>query len=98
MTDQQKPERWGFSTDGGKAAEGRTLRPLIYLDDVLQPEGAIEMREVPVSPNDRSFDPDEPSTFNLLACIVNGRPARPVGPAVINMGRQTVIWRFKTLS
>ena len=29
MTDQQKPERWGFSTDGEKAAEGRTLRPLI---------------------------------------------------------------------
>ena len=83
--------------------ETSKLRALIYLDDVLQTEGSVEirsgLREIPVSPGDPTLDPEELSTFSALhACIVNGRPARPVGPAVIDLDRQTVIWRFKTTS
>ena len=79
------------------------MRALIYLDDVLQTEGSVEIRsgfrEVPIGPGDPMLDPEELTSFSSLhACIVNGRPARPVGPAVIDVGRQTVIWRFKTTS
>ena len=77
-------------------AETPKLRPLIYLDDVLQ-TGKVEIEEVPVSPDDPLFDPDGPSILSgLHDCFVNGRLAHPVGPAVIDMNRQTIIWRFKT--
>ena len=79
------------------------MRALIYLDDVLQTEGSLEirggLREVPVSPGDPLlFDPNEPSTDSASACIVNGLPAHPVGPAVIDLKRGTLMWRFKTTS
>ena len=74
------------------------MRPLIYLDDVLQ-TGRVEIEKVPVSPDDPLFDPDELSILSgLHDCFVNGRLAHPVGPAVIDMDRQTIIWRFKTIS
>ena len=85
MTGQQKPERWRFGTDRGKTAEGRTLRPLIYLDDVLQAAGVIETRT--------TLQLDHPQ----IAMTVNGRPATPVAPAVFTKDG-TVIWRFKTIS
>ena len=78
--------------------ETSKMRPLIYLDDVLQ-TGKVEIEEVPVSPDDPLFDPDELSILSgLHDCFVNGRLAHPVGPAVIDMDRQTIIWRFKTIS
>ncbi len=78
--------------------ETSNLRPLIYLDDVLQ-IGIIEIEEVPVSPDDPLFDPDELSILSgLHDCFVNGRLAHPVGPAVVDMDRQTILWRFKTTS
>ena len=71
------------------------LRPLIYLDDVLQ-TGAVK---IGVSSDDPLFDPDELSILSgLHDCFVNGRLAHPVAPAVIDMDRQTIIWRFKTIS
>jgi len=76
----------------------QTLRALIYLDDERVTAGAIEIRKVPVSPDDSSFDPDEPSASSGFLGIVNGRTARPVGPAVIDLERGTLIWRFKTTS
>ena len=79
-------------------AETSNIRPLIYLDDVLQ-TGTIEIEEVPVSPEDPLFDPDGLSMLSgLHDCFVNGRLAHPVGPAVIDMDRRTIIWRFKTIS
>ena len=81
--------------------ETQNLRPLIYLDDVLltEPVEIRGLREIPASPDGPFFDPDDPSTLiGYHDCIVNGRPALPVGPAVISMDRQTVIWRFKTTS
>ena len=45
----------------------KNLRMLIYLDDVLQTEGSLEirtgLREVPGSPHDTLYPPDEPSTL-----------------------------------
>ena len=76
----------------------KNLRPLIYLDDVLQ-TGAVEIERAPVSPDDPLFDPDELSILSgLHDCFVNGRLAHPLGPAVINLKRGTILWRFKTTS
>ena len=57
--------------------ETSKVRALIYLDDVLQ-TGAVEIEEVPISPDDPLLDPDGPSILSgLHDCFVNGRLAHP---------------------
>ena len=81
--------------------ESPQLTTFIYLDDVRLTEGTIEIRTAQGVDLliDGTLDPDD--LHSLIArstCIVNGLPATPVGPVVIDQDRRTLIWRFETTS
>lgn len=88
------------------------MRPLIYIDDVLQSEGTIELRTIlRPDPGGQDEEPDievlddgevvDHVAGRLVAVnvmIVNERPCSLVGGMVVDTRRNTMICRFKTIS